>query len=1094
MAVTIVALLMLISSFAVAAPSAQQQQNPLFDQQINHNTLNLSSPGNTSLAYSVPQNTVTAVPASPGANWTATGKLIAGAMSNLNIPAEAKLPPNFVYGPNKVNGSFSPVYTSGPAPLGLGSYGVYNSSGTLKNYTYSTGSFEGSLSISNASELYMGSDNPTSYAIQLNAVLNNVTLFGNEGYQFWTQNVAFYNGSAHTITFINNIWNLSSPTALVNGNEFHNYTGNVVPGYYYYRIGPTFSISYPFTLNLYLNSTTIGGYNTVFFNYTLTGNNGTPYSSSYDRVEFNSTGNLSSAPTNPALFEVSGSRLTDTNFLPLDAELIIGGPGGGSTANFQNFSGTMNLYFLNGSKYSPVRSAYSVGSETGETSSGISEYYQGTTAYLTSGPSFVNGLWNISNSPGYVTVSGSLSPSNAFMFFSSTGKMDNTTAQWGPVPANGSFNYRLQNGTYSMEALLSYHDPLFYSNLTGNGNASIGLVALASNLSRGLYTPLYASDNAQLAGISIAGSGSPSDPYIIPGPGYSNSTIHGLSGHLMGVFSQVNDYLFPTFYGILTDNTTASAVFTGFSSGNGRSAFQAEYPSNLLNAVETAFQGVMSNSLPMAFYDSSNIVVNRSVISGWFPSTDYYGVDNSNIPTIASLIFWNTTHSIIADNAISSQGSGILLYGTNGYSMGDYVWNNTFSNAPILPIGGYFSSAPVGLTVAASGNTIYNNIFNATIPVVSLSGPTENIYTGGWANYTNSFNITREPSSAYRLFMGINLTGSIPGINYQGGNYYYNYFGNGSQPYNGTGVGLAFNGRTALDGSISYTNDSVPLVPGGEKTYVSAANIPLGQKTYFDINNAIYGISALGSTELHLPNGSYQLLGFYLVNPNEQFQPATYLGNVALSTGYFVVSGPVINLTLNYSTYYNLTVQENGLSPGTLWGFSVPQAQIGYTLTSSNQSLFVQAGGFDVLPQSVDGFAANSLYGVLTGPATATIQYYNVSSYFPSGNYSVIFTESGLPKNTQWGVDVNGHSFAFNSSSFELVDVPSGYYNFSVVPVSGYTSFSSGSFIINSGNASVSIVFNRSGSFMGELEYIGLGILIGGIAVGAAWYFRKRSA
>ena len=1093
MAVVLV-LLVMFSFPAATVPAGPQAEVAAPMVHSNGNSLDIGTAGNSSLSLSVPGNNVTTSPVSTNSNWTATGKLVSRALADLNIPTEAKLPPNFVYGPLKTDGSYGPTYGSGPAPLGLGSYGVYNNSGILSNYTYSTKSFEGSVTINNASELYLSSDNPTSYSIQLNAVLNNVTLFGKIGYQFWTQNVAFYNASSHSLTFIDNIWNLSSPTALINGNEFHNYTGTPVPGFYYYKIGPTITVSYPFSLNLYLNSTEIGGYNTVFFNYSLSGNNVKYPSGSYDRVEFNSSSPSSPSGSSPALFEVSGSRLTDTNFIPMDAELIFGGPGGGSTANFQNISGSMNLNFYNGTHYSPVRSAYSVGSETGETSLGISEYYQGTTAYLSPGPSFVRALWGISNSPGYITVSGKLDPTNAFIFFSNSARMDNATAQWAPVPANGDFSYRLQNGTYSMEALLSYHDPAYFNGLAEKGGSTaISPVDLKTNLSKGLYTPLYASDNSQLASISKGGTGTAANPYIIPGPDYANSTIHGLSSHIMGVFSQANDYLFPSFYGILIDNTTAHAAFTGFSSGTWNSAFQIQYPAKMERAIETIYGGVMSNDLAMAFYDSSNIVLNNSAISGWFPSLDYYGYTHSNIPTIASLIFWNTTDSLIAGNVVSSQGSGILLYGTNGYSMGDYVWNNTFRNARIQPIGGYFSGAPIGLTVASSGNTVYNNIFNTTIPVVSLSGPGQNLYTGSWANYTNHFNVSKEPSSAYKEVLGVNLTGNILGLNYQGGNFYYDYFGNGSQRYNGSGVGFAFNGQSALNGSISYTYDYAPLAIPAETTSVSAANLPSTQNTYFDINNAIYEISPKGNTELYLPNGTYQLLGFGLSNKYVQYLPATYIGPLALSNGGFAVSGPMVNISLNYTTYYNLTVQENGLPNGTLWGFTVPQAQIGYTLTSANQSLFVEAGSFDVLPQSVDGFAANSIFGALTGPATATIHYYNISGYNHTGNYSVIFTESGLPKNTTWGIDLNGNAYTSNSSSFELVEVPPGYYTFSVISINGYASLGSGTFIVNSGNASVSIVFSRSPSIIGDLAYLGLGALIGGVVVGSAWYFRRKT-
>jgi hypothetical protein len=152
----------------------------------------------------------------------------------------------------------------------------------------------------------------------------------------------------------------------------------------------------------------------------------------------------------------------------------------------------------------------------------------------------------------------------------------------------------------------------------------------------------------------------------------------------------------------------------------------------------------------------------------------------------------------------------------------------------------------------------------------------------------------------------------------------------------------------------------------------------------------------------------------------------------------------------------------------------------------------VKAGAFDVLPQSVFGYTANLASGTLTGPATATIQYYNVSSAASSGNFSVIFTESGLSSHTHWGVNINGHPYTSNNSSFELIGVPSGHYTFTVISINGYTSHGSGSFFVNSGNASVSIVFNRSSSFINYVPYIALGILVGAAAAAAISYFRKR--
>ncbi|MCL4307447.1 MAG: thermopsin, partial [Candidatus Thermoplasmatota archaeon] len=360
--------------------------------------------------------------------WSSLRNVITSRLDNSSVPSYARYLPNFAVGPEIQDGHLLPSYTSAPAPMGLSSYGLMNQSGDIIPYTYSTSSFQGTINLSSVQEFYMGSDAPHSFSIQLNSVLSNVTLFGSTGYQYWTQNVVDYSSMTGQLTFVDNIWNFTTPSAVINGNEFHSYNGTVVPGVFYYDVGPILHIMPPFTLSLYLNTTTIGNRNTVFFNYSISGTleNGTSInrSGSYDQVQFNSS-SPGSGTIPPAEFQVSGSQLTGTGFIPMDAEFIIGGPGGGSTADFYNISGSMSLDYRDGNgKTIPVGSAYNAGSETGETSSGIGMYYSNHTAYLSTGPSFVEGLWNISNDPGKVSIQGRVEPSNAFVMVSDSGVMN----------------------------------------------------------------------------------------------------------------------------------------------------------------------------------------------------------------------------------------------------------------------------------------------------------------------------------------------------------------------------------------------------------------------------------------------------------------------------------------------------------------------------------------------------------------------------------------------------------------------------------------------------------------------------------------------
>lgn len=1048
---------------------------------------------NSSMSYRVNPGNSSLLNPNSNTTWASRGTSLIQKVSALKIPEKAKLLPNFNAAPQKVGSAYLPSYTTGPAPMGVGSYGIMNNSGNLVPYNYSTTGFEGSVTIQNASELYLGIASPTSYGIQLNAVLNNVTLFGNRAYQYWTQNVALYTGSNHTITFIDNIWNFTSPNAVINGSEFYSYGGNVVPGVFYYTIGPVVSVTFPFTLNLYLNTTNIGNHNTVFFNYSIT-SGGSTTSASYDEVQFNSTSPGSKANLQPANYEVSGNTLTGTGFIPMDAEMVIGGPGGGSTAVFQKINATMNLDFMNsGGVYTPVASAYAAGSETGETSTGISESFRGTTAELNSGPTLVNPLWGVSGNVRFYNLSGTVSPSNAFIFISNSSAFDNSSAQWSPLDLNGSFTYTLPGGNYSLEILMSYHDPV-YMKIDLNRNTSIGVISLAPNVSEGLYTPLYAYNNAQLSNLSIGGTGTTANPFIIPGPYYYSNHGTSVGYRLAPVFSQVNDYLFPTFNGIMISGTNSYAIFNGFQTPNGNPVFPVIYQKALLAGLTDFFQVTSGNYLNLVFYNSSHIILNSSVVSGWFSSIVYSNLDAYNIPVIGSLLLWNTTDSLIEHNTILSAGSGVLIYGPGTRNLNNTIWNNTFSNSDSIPAGAYFGGAPIGLTVAGSGNTVYNNVFNSIIPVVSIDGQNADIFTGGSVQYTNQFNITRTLASHASVFDGISLSGSIVGTSYQAGNYYYDYFGNGSQAYNGTGVGFAFNGEGALNGSINYGYDYSPLVKYAYITNVSSSGLPYSYTTYFDINNGIYGIKPGTSTSIYLPNGSYDILGFILFNSQIEYLPQSVLGSVNLTYGYFAVSGPLLNLTIDYSFLYNLTVSETGLPQGTIWGFSVPGAGIGFTLTNSSQSLYVLPGTYDIFPQSVAGFYTTPLFAVIDAPAQVVVSYANVTGVVGnSSRYSVTFTEVGLAPGTIWGIQWGIQNYLSNNTTLTFVEVPNGTYQFVVLSVPGYSSAANGTFTVGPHNASVYLDFVKKPS-SNWLIYLGAGALAGVVAGSAAMVlrFRKR--
>src|SRR5208337_2404819 len=137
-----------------------------------------------------------------------------------------------------------------------------------------------------------------------------------------------------------------------------------------------------------------------------------------------------------------------------------------------------------------------------------------------------------------------------------------------------------------------------------------------------------------------------------------------------------------------------------------------------------------------------------------------------------SVMVWDCTNVLVASNTFSDQGNALLFYnGNSSATSNNTVWGNTFLAGPIVaanPASVDDSGTSVtGVNETESGDLVYNNLFDIPLPT-------------------------------------INLTGSIIGTSYQGGNYWSNY-GTTSNPF---GV-LPYNNT----GGITAGGDYVPLVP-----------------------------------------------------------------------------------------------------------------------------------------------------------------------------------------------------------------------------------------------------------------------------------------
>jgi|GEM_PF-474641 len=1011
------------------------------------------------------------------------------------------------------DGVVLPGYVQSPAPMGIGAYGIMNESGVLVPITYTTTGFNATINLTTLQPFLLSNYAPSSVSIQLNAVLNNVTLFGSPTYAFWTQNVLFYSARQHYIEFVDNIWNFSSPAILMSSNAIYSHTAVRYPyPYAYIGVGPIIpNASTPMNINLVLNSAVVGGMDTVFFNYTVQYTNissGKPVmiSGIFDEVQFNSSNGLLGYSAPLSRYLVTGSYVTPTGFIPWDAEIMIGGPGGGSSTDIYAINGTMGLSYLNSTgKYVTVPSAYDIGSETGETSTGIAEAWtpQGT-VYLTAGPSLVEGMWGINSYSGLQTYKGTVSPSNAFMFVSQGTALNMSNNGWVPLTTAGGYDFTLEAGLYYAQTMLSgymWNDTVLPPNVTK--------IVLTKDASVGIYTPLYAWNNAQLANISTSGNGGSASPYMI-----MNSTHVSISP----LFANMNDYGFQVFSGVLLANISAHTDLMNMPE------LLTEYQMLQPEIYALFYRLPLVDSLGYVLYSTSNVsIYGASLVTGDLASYTVAGFDDAN------MMVWNSTHDLIASSVFSSENAiSLLVYNPSNVMADNVIWGNWFMNTTSY---GAFS---FGLYLASSGNLIFNNYFGRPAGTNVLT-PTFDPYTSAPVIYKDTWNITREPSTFKYSFNGLNLTGSIVNTNYVGGNYWDDYKPGTRLPFNESGnivsggdylplvitngyypiVIVADNLPTGtswwvdMSGYTKTSTSSVILFYGQNRSY----SLQTGASNYYgylgfnvqtvsiNINGSGYATGVqfleeytLTLTETNLPPGFVWVAAAVPVGPGELSYTATNAATVMLPVTigeYYVLYGaygyyfPQFNESQEYGTSSvqmvitgntSLTVmlppltntvilQENGLSSGTTWyadvsmllnsgqqyfvgNFSSASTMLEIPLVAAPYTVTLYAPGYMATPQSFQFTVYPNSY------STFLVQFVK--------EFQVTMFELGLPSGTQWSVSIIGTvtASASTSSSSLMLTLPMGAYEYTASSSNADYAAASGVFVVSNAASTIYVFFS----------------------------------
>ncbi|MGC2035580.1 MAG: thermopsin family protease, partial [Thermoplasmata archaeon] len=946
------------------------------------------------------------------------------------------------YNPSGTGGHVVPLFDNTPAPMGIATYGLRNTSGKTTPYVLNTKSVEGSFTTSDPlgveDRAYDGGP-AAGVGSQLNVIETNVTLKGstsNHGNtnQFWLQNTLEYTpGTASgSLSFDENIWNFSYDPQ---GNQpwagYSNFPsgtstilhggGSVSGGELYEASGPSITVTpaYPITIQTYLNTTvacypsytpgclsTSAAVDEVYMNYSVwnaagqkvcpSTNSGDKICSTapgpntggtYDNVYFNSANPTGVNPTTAQIQANGYQYASDGNGTNLDMELDFGiGDSDAEVAMGTYADAQLGLFTLNATtgKFQTVPSAYDFGSETGESTEGQYGTWSigangAPVEQFRTGPSILAGLWNTSSSPGaYALNYANVNPQNAWVAVA-PGVAQTNQEIFRVAPTFGWFNRPTSGGLLGPNMWLQ---PGIYTVevMLSGYNSIVQTVDLTS----GGYN------------LNITLTKNPASTTYTPLYAYSNSQLAAISTSGAGTSS--NPY-------ILWGNQPAAASLSPLFGDMSQWPFQVwqgievnsttahatweplpslsiTYPWWEVQYLQTAPATgplPLTNHLPIYLFDVQNVTIADSTNI----SAEYASAATGGYSILAS----GVKNVLIAGNHFNVSDEGVDFTGAGGNNT---VWGNWFyplkqslnpATSGAEPTSTALADAD-SATATVGNDHIYDNAFYTNSSASTTAGIYWNVSCQAGYSPASFFvggGIPCQPFGYSQVVNGLTLTGSIVGSSYQGGNFWFNY-GNEPNPY---------------------------------------ANLP-----FLDRASALSGAARIGSTTHPGNDGDYAPLIAYSV--------------------------------------YKESFTETGLPAGTTWNVTVfnstGSAFLNTTSTTTSTTLVFY------FPNGAYTYGISSVISSTTRYAASPASTATGSFSISGANLSPIaitfataflanFTETGLATTRRWFINVTGQlSLSSLASTSHLgIGLVNGAYTYTVGTVSGYsTTAYSGGFTVAS--------------------------------------------
>jgi hypothetical protein len=251
---------------------------------------------------------------------------------------------------------------------------------------------------------------------------------------------------------------------------------------------------------------------------------------------------------------------------------------------------------------------------------------------------------------------------------------------------------------------------------------------------------------------------------------------------------------------------------------------------------------------------------------------------------------------------------------------------------------------------------------------------------------------------------------------------------NGSYAFN-LGAVLAFS-ATPNVGSVTVVGAAVvqPITFTANLTNTTypvtftESGLPLGTEWYANVTGSPSVASTSSTATIDLPNCTYS---YSIASTSPLYGPSA-------ANATFNVTGSPVAVSVAFSrVMFNVTFDATGLPAGTNWS-----VDLGGTLASSESSsiAFVRSNG--TYPYSVGvpaGYTADPSAGNATVVGTALGIGIAIRAIPPPTNYTVTFSETGLPTGDLWYLDVAGQPAALSTTTSAVIALINGTYGFSIV-------------------------------------------------------------